>query len=106
MVSAFYVAPVTHFWFKYLDRALSAWKGSQVSKALAMVAIDQTVGAVVVTTGFFCAFSLVQKVVPGHSKPDNRNIFTIAYESVSQNLWPTLLANWSTCLKISSRNHG
>jgi hypothetical protein len=58
-VAGLYIAPVINVWFNFLNKFPIPKSFNNVGKALVMIALDQTVGAVVVTTGFFYAFELV-----------------------------------------------
>ena len=71
---------------------------SPISRALTMVAIDQTIGAVFITMGFYLAFAFSQTIVPGGNVRDQRSFITTASSSIQTLLWPTLLANWLVCL--------
>jgi hypothetical protein len=59
-VCALYFAPVIDAWFGFLSRIRFPKHWSDTGKAVGMVAIDQTVGAALVTSGFFYAFELVR----------------------------------------------
>ncbi|RYG65517.1 hypothetical protein EON64_11740 [archaeon] len=59
LVSGLYGAPVTHYWFNYLNSLPFLQRRSKRDKALAMTLIDQTVGAVAVTSGFFFLYEIV-----------------------------------------------
>ena len=58
-VSGFYTAPVLHFLFLELPQLPIVNKLDGAKQALVMVLIDQTLGAVIVTTGLFFAFEAV-----------------------------------------------
>lgn len=58
-VCAFYFAPVVDAWFTFLAKVPFPKELSENGKALAMVGVDQTVGAALVTSGFFFALELV-----------------------------------------------
>lgn len=64
-VAAIYIAPVIHVWFDYLEKMPlpPAIKESPLKKSLAMILLDQTFGAVVISAGFFYAFELVNKLL-------------------------------------------
>lgn len=62
-VAGFYIAPATHYWFNYLDampfaRGLGKW-----ARSFVMIAVDQTVGALVISAAFFYAFELVSEAM-------------------------------------------
>ena len=60
LVTALYIAPVIHVWFDWLNLIpMPAWANTPVKKAAVMMAVDQTIGAVVITIGFFYAFEFV-----------------------------------------------
>lgn len=61
-VAAFYIAPVIHVWFNWLSKIPMPASFNNVSKALVMMIVDQTVGASVITAGFFYAFELVSRI--------------------------------------------
>ena len=58
-VSGFYTAPIIHVWFHILPQLPVIEQLDGIAKALVMVLIDQTFGAVVVTVGIFFAFEAV-----------------------------------------------
>lgn len=59
LVTAFYIAPVIHVWFDILNKMpMPAGTGNALRAGFMMI-VDQTVGAVVITIGFFYAFELV-----------------------------------------------
>ena len=61
IVATFYISPVIHYWFNYLNFwSVSTLSGlDNLGRALAMTLIDQTIGAIVINTGFFLSFELV-----------------------------------------------
>lgn len=59
-VCGLYFAPVVDGWFSLLSKIPLPSHLSGTSKAVAMVILDQTLGALIVTSGFFFAFELVQ----------------------------------------------
>ncbi len=58
-VSSFYIAPVIHVWFNWLNMAFSQMAWRPIEIAAAMTIVDQTVGALIITLGFFYAFQVV-----------------------------------------------
>ena len=58
-VCGLYIAPVIHIWFEYLNRMPFLASMGKYSKAFAMMFVDQSVGATVITFGFFFAFEAV-----------------------------------------------
>ena len=59
-VCGLYIAPVIHIWFEYLNTMPFLLKLGKYSKAFAMMFVDQSVGATVITLGFFFAFEAVR----------------------------------------------
>lgn len=58
-VAGLYTAPVIHLWYNWLQELPLPDDMSNTSKSLVMVALDQTVGAVAVTSGFFMVYEIV-----------------------------------------------
>lgn len=58
-VCGLYFAPVVNAWFTFLARLPFPAQLSDTAKVLAMLVVDQTVGAVIVNGGFFYAFETV-----------------------------------------------
>lgn len=58
-VCGLYIAPVIHVWFEYLNVMPFLTNMGKYSKAFAMMFVDQSVGATVITLGFFYAFEAV-----------------------------------------------
>eukprot|EP00981_Chlorochromonas_danica_P014531 scaffold8190_cov248-Ochromonas_danica.AAC.1 len=76
VVSALYGAPITHVWFEYLNnlpglQGLSSWK-----RSMAMMLLDQTLGAIAVTAGFFFCFDIVDRILPPHHATLSSNLMT------------------------------
>jgi len=72
---------------------------NNVKKALAMMAVDQTVGATVITAGFFYAFELAQRMIPPYSGSTNvisflSTVLEAGWSCTLKNLWTTLVVNW------------
>lgn len=61
-VCGLYIAPVIHVWFEYLNKMSFLTNMGKYSKAFAMMFVDQTVGATVITLGFFFAFEAVSDI--------------------------------------------
>lgn len=59
MVTGIYIAPVIHLWFNFLAGMPFLAKMSNMKQALWMMFVDQTVGATIITMGFFFAFEMV-----------------------------------------------
>ena len=59
LVSTFYSAPIIHTWFQVLDHLPFLTDMPAALKSFCMVLIDQTLGAVSITAGFFVFFELV-----------------------------------------------
>eukprot|EP01035_Chromulina_nebulosa_P019232 gene19232-25083_t len=66
---------------------------SQVGKALIMMLADQTIGATVITIGFFYAFELFQRIIPPYGLFAG-SFLSAGLQSTKNNLWITLIANW------------
>lgn len=73
-VSGFYAGPVVHYWYNLLEQlpqiviplltfSSTAAHGSRLVKTLTMLAIDQTLGALILNVGFFYAFELVSMMI-------------------------------------------
>ena len=92
-VAAFYIAPAIGMWFSYLN-SISLFDGfSNFNKALGMMFIDQTIGAVLINMGFFVAFEFVQQLYPPY--PSLRsNFLAEAQKSIRSNFWITMKTNW------------
>jgi hypothetical protein len=58
-VCGLYIAPVIHIWFEFLNKMPFLASMGKYSKAFAMMFVDQSVGATVITLGFFFAFEAV-----------------------------------------------
>ena len=58
-VCGLYIAPVIHVWFEYLNKLSFLANMGKYSKAFWMMFVDQSVGATVITLGFFFAFEAV-----------------------------------------------
>ena len=61
MVTGIYIAPVIHLWFNFLAGMPFLAKMSNMKQALWMMFVDQTVGATIITMGFFFAFEMVRR---------------------------------------------
>ena len=93
LVAGFYIAPVIHIWFNWLNSMPLPKNLNKVSKALAMMFVDQTVGATFITAGFFYAFELAQRIVPPYGTFAG-SFIQAGTASITNNLWMTLVANW------------
>lgn len=58
-VTGLYIAPFLHVWLDYLNVLPFLSKLGNIQKALSMLLIDQTIGAVAINVGFFFAFEVV-----------------------------------------------
>ena len=97
-VSAFYIAPAIHNWFEFLNNFASSVippNLGKVSKAALMMLLDQTLGALMVTCGFFYAFELFNSLVPG-GPPRSKSFVALANDSLKNNFLRTIVGNW-TC---------
>ena len=93
-VAAFYIAPIIHVWFGYLNNLPYPATMSAFTKAGIMTVLDQTFGALIVTVGFFYFFEMVQHLVPPYPADRKKSFIQAGYESNVNNLWETLVANW------------
>jgi hypothetical protein len=59
-VTGIYIAPIINLWFNYLATMPFLATMSNLKKALWMMFVDQTVGATIITIGFFFAFEMVR----------------------------------------------
>lgn len=92
-VCGIYIAPVIHVWFEYLNKMPFLLNLGKYSKAFAMMFVDQSVGATVITLGFFFAFEAAQALYPPYT---GKNFIEAGWNSVKSNLGVTMIANW-TC---------
>ena len=58
-VVGFYISPIIHMWFSFLNNLTFLKDLSKLKRTLIMLFIDQTLGAVLVNGGFFFAFEMV-----------------------------------------------
>lgn len=93
MVSIVYFAPFIHFWFGFLESIQFPCHRSNLYKASVMMLIDQVIGAVVLKSGFFYSFALVDQMTPPFATT-KRSFVQEANALVKTKLWPTLKANW------------
>ncbi|KAI9011295.1 hypothetical protein BC832DRAFT_529522 [Gaertneriomyces semiglobifer] len=75
-------APLTHGWYKVLDKRLGA--GMDMATSAKKVAADQIFAA----APFTCMFFACNSYMEGLSTKDVK-------ERIERNLWPTLKANWA-----------
>lgn len=113
-VATFYIAPTIHLWFEFLERLKipkSLGEGKTM-KSVVMILADQTVGATLISAGFFFAFELVRLHQLNFSYSSSltfaqaqffilrtpRNTLFEAllagYEMNKRHLWRTLVVNW------------
>ena len=61
-VSTFYIAPTIHVWFEFIEKLkVPKFLGEgKTAKSIMMILADQTVGATLISAGFFFAFELVR----------------------------------------------
>ncbi|KAJ1430954.1 hypothetical protein B484DRAFT_448619 [Ochromonadaceae sp. CCMP2298] len=95
-VCGFYIAPVIDLWFQWLNTLAFPAVLGETGKVLTTLFIDQTLGAVTINAGFFLAFELAQRLIPGKGqKIDNENsILQSGAQQVRAYLWPTLKGSW------------
>ena len=94
LVAIFYIAPITHYWFLLLD-SLPLFPSNKLLRATTMVCIDQCIGAIFITAGFFIFFEFMNRCVLNlQQRHFETSLLTSVSQSCRYNLWPTLLANW------------
>lgn len=95
-VATFYIAPVIHVWFNWLEkvRIPKSLGDGKVKKSLYMIALDQTVGATVITAGFFYAFELANRLVPPYTGATLLQAIHAGTAMNRRSLWHTLVVNW------------
>ena len=66
LVNGLYIAPVIHSWFEFLNRlpVPTVFASTPARRAIFQILIDQTVGAILISIGFFVAFEIAQQLVP------------------------------------------
>ena len=96
-VSTFYIAPMIHIWFEFLNYftavAIPSKFGKLATAALMMI-FDQTVGAVAVCFGFFYAFEFFNAYLPGATRR-TESFLKLANNAVRSNFQKTIIGNWS-----------
>eukprot|EP01038_Epipyxis_sp_PR26KG_P006720 gene6720-9213_t len=92
-VAGLYIAPVINVWFNWLNKTPVPKSFNNVAKAAYMMFLDQTIGAVGVTVGFFYAFELIDRLFPPYTRGFG-GILAAGLEANKRNLWVTLVANW------------
>eukprot|EP01041_Mallomonas_annulata_P001950 gene1950-3786_t len=92
-VAAFYIAPVIHLWFGYLDSLPFLVGMGGIKKSLVMMILDQTFGAVVVNLFFFVAFEIAQRLYPPYNT-HSKSLFQACVDNCKSSMWITLIANW------------
>lgn len=93
-VSALYIAPAIGAWFNWLNSLPYPANFNHLAKTLAMLLLDQTLGAVIVNIGYVYAFEIAQRAYPPYDiirKPFNE----AALSSMKRDLWTILVTNWS-----------
>lgn len=98
IAAAFYFAPVIGAWFSLLN-SLSV-PGSAGAKAVVMIAVDQTLGAVGVIGTYFFFYELIDHIIPGGSACEQGqnpiiNIWNKGSNSFVNVLPAVLVANWN-----------
>ena len=97
VAAAFYFAPVIGAWFSLLNSL--PVPGSAATKAVVMIAVDQTIGAVSVIGTYFFFYELIDHLIPGGSAcEEGKNpivsIISKGSRTVSSTLPGVLVANW------------
>jgi hypothetical protein len=60
-VAAIYSAPVVHLWFGYINELPYPLAWGKNGRVLAMIFLDQSIGAIVLNTGFYFTFEAVSR---------------------------------------------
>lgn len=97
IAAAFYFAPVIGAWFSLLN-SISV-PGNAAAKAIAMIAVDQTFGAVSVIGTYFFFYELIDHIIPGGSACEEGvnpiiNIIKKGSYSLRHTMPSILVANW------------
>jgi hypothetical protein len=92
-VCALYNAPMYHTNYEIAERVPIPANCGKIATSLAKLCFDQTIGVLVITTGFFFAFEMAERIWPPYLK-DRESGFTAGMRQVQRNLWPVLKANW------------
>lgn len=95
--AAFYFAPVIGAWFSFLNTL--SFPGGEGSKALGMLLVDQTAGAVSVIGTYFFFYEIIDHLVPGGNAclagvNPLSSILTKGSSAVRHTLPSVLVANW------------
>lgn len=93
-VCGLYFAPVVDAWFNFLAKIPFPTQLSDTGKVLAMLAVDQTIGAAIVTGGFFYAFEMAQRLIAPSPLPYAQSVFEAGTAALRSNLIPTIVASW------------
>lgn len=91
-VAALYIAPAINTWFTYLNNIAALGGMSKLNKALVMMLIDQTAGAVIINGGFFYAFSFADALFPPMKA--EWNFVRSASSAIRSKFWGMLKTNW------------
>lgn len=94
-VAGLYIAPSINMWFTYLNNIKRFDSQSNFWKAMYMMIIDQTAGAVIINGGFFYAFALANALFPPYSS-STRNFVANANQAIRSSFWITLKTNWAS----------
>jgi protein Mpv17 len=85
---------VVHYWFNFLQRVGDRLQiKNRYGNALALLAIDQTVGSVAINAGFFVFFMLLKSAWEGNAL-DFAGTASSVSQKLSNEMVPTLHANW------------
>ena len=96
----FYFGPVLHHWFGIIDRVgnLPYLRKPDTPKwqvVLAKTLFDQTVGTVLVISGFFMFFGFMSSALQGTLLSTGFGALAQqGADKIGSDLWPTMLANW------------
>ena len=92
-VAALYIAPSIGLWFSFISELPALAGLSPLRKALWMIVLDQTFGAVLINGGFFYAFSLADALCPPLRSPFPDFVGS-ANRAIRESFWETLRTNW------------
>ena len=105
--ATFYFAPVIGTWFAFLNRI--PIPGGEGAKALGMILIDQTVGALSVIGTYFFFYEIIDHFLPGGNAclPDRSLLASVVSKgthSLRHTLPNVLVANWKVWPVINFLN--
>jgi hypothetical protein len=95
LVNGLFFAPLCHIWFEFLEKLPYPAARGENFKVLAMLFVDQTVGAITLIYGFFYALEFFKAILPPYA-PSDPSWLEAGHKSVKENYVATLLTCW-TC---------